>query len=742
MKIALALVVGIALSLFLASTRLGPRISYMVTAKNHVADLKTASFKELETKASSSGSVHVIIGLRTVDRNSPSQQSAIRTAQSDFLAKYPVDPSAVKRFDHIPFVAFETDAENLRQMESDPQVTSIEEDIVGEAALAESIPMVNANVAWSSGYTGTGQTVAIVDSGVDRNHTFLGGRVISEGCYSSNVSGQSSTVCPGGVTESTAVGSGINCAVTIEGCSHGTNVAGIAAGSGASFSGVAKNANIVAIQIFSEFTPTACGSSSSCARYWTSDLIRGLDRVIALKSSIPSIQVVNLSLQTGQQFTSNCDSNHAATKAAVDALRSLGVATIICAGNFSFTNALTAPACISSSISVGSVDDGSSGTTFGVVSNFSDSSPLLHLLAPGRWINSSIPGNLFQEYSGTSMAAPHVTGTFALMRQRYPTASIGQITKAMVISGTPTTDTRNGLVKPRLNVSATLNVVNRSTVFDFDDDGKTDIGITRPNNGITEWWYSRSSDSQVKAAQFGQDSDVPAPADFTNDGKTDIAIFRPSTGQWFVLRSDDFSFFAFPFGSNGDIPVPADYDGDGKTDPAVFRPSANTWFISRTSDGQTTIAQFGAAGDKPVPADYDGDGKADIAVYRLNNGAEEWWLQRSSQGLFATVFGVAGDKAVAGDYTGDGKTDIAVWRPSNGNWFVLRSEDLSFFAFPWGANGDIPAPGDYDGDGKTDAAVFRQSGATWFINRTGGSGPLITSFGAATDSPVAGSYVR
>ena len=295
-----------------------------------------------------------------------------------------------------------------------------------------------------------------------------------------------------------------------------------------------------------------------------------------------------------------------------------------------------------------------------------------------------------------------------------------------------------GVVQIMIGNGASL----RRSPFDFDGDGKSDIGITRPNSGITEWWISRSSDSNVFSTVFGVDSDISAPADFTGDGKTDIAVFRPSTGFWYVLRSEDFSYTAFPFGSNGDIPMPADYDGDGKADPAVFRPSGANWFINRSSDGQTTIAQFGAPGDQPVAADYDGDGKADIAVYRQNNGAQEWWIQRSTAGLFATVFGASGDKAVPGDYTGDGKADVAVWRPSNGNWFILRSEDFSYLAFPWGANGDLPAPGDYDGDGKTDAAVFRQSSATWFINRTGGSGPLITGFGLSGDAPVPSSFVR
>ena len=181
---------------------------------------------------------------------------------------------------------------------------------------------------------------------------------------------------------------------------------------------------------------------------------------------------------------------------------------------------------------------------------------------------------------------------------------------------------------------------------------------------------------------------------------------------------------------------------DGKSDAAVFRPSTVTWFISRSGDGGTTISQFGAAGDVPVNADYDGDGKSDIAIWRPNgaNGAE-WWISRSTGGVFATQFGISTDKTVQGDYTGDGKADIAFWRPSNGNWFILRSEDLSFFAFPFGANGDIPVPGDYDGDGKFDAGVFRPSTFNWFVQRST-AGTLIQQFGIAGDQPLAGAFVR
>ncbi|HRJ88728.1 MAG TPA: FG-GAP-like repeat-containing protein [Pyrinomonadaceae bacterium] len=274
--------------------------------------------------------------------------------------------------------------------------------------------------------------------------------------------------------------------------------------------------------------------------------------------------------------------------------------------------------------------------------------------------------------------------------------------------------------------------------FDFDGDGKTDVGIFRP--GPAEWWYRRSSDGQVPALQFGTSTDAIAPVDYTGDGKSDVAFFRPTTGEWFILRSEDGSFYSFPFGGAGDTPVPADYDGDGKGDVAVFRSTNNTWYIQRSSDLGVSIITFGASGDLPVTADYDGDGKSDIGIFRPGPG--EWWYLRSSDGgNRAFQFGTSTDKTVVGDYTGDGKADAAFFRPTTGEWFILRSEDGSFYSFPFGGAGDTPVPGDYDGDGKTDAAVFRPSSATWFMLGST-SGTQIIPFGAATDRPIPNAFVR
>jgi uncharacterized delta-60 repeat protein len=276
----------------------------------------------------------------------------------------------------------------------------------------------------------------------------------------------------------------------------------------------------------------------------------------------------------------------------------------------------------------------------------------------------------------------------------------------------------------------------KNTIFDFDGDGKSDVGIFRSLDG--SWWYQQSSNALVRVYSFGVDTDRLVPGDYTGDGKSDVAVFRTASGRWFILRSEDSSYFDFPFGTNGDIPVPSDFDGDGRTDAAVFRPASATWFISN-SGGGTSIVQFGSAQDKPVPADYDGDGKADIAIFRPSDGS--WWYLRSTDNQFRVFrFGLGTDKAVPGDFTGDGKADLAVWRESDGFWYIQRSEDASFYSVPFGTAGDVPAPGDYDGDGRFDPAVFRPSTANWFIQRSTG-GTAITTFGTSGDRPIPNAFV-
>jgi murein DD-endopeptidase MepM/ murein hydrolase activator NlpD len=269
--------------------------------------------------------------------------------------------------------------------------------------------------------------------------------------------------------------------------------------------------------------------------------------------------------------------------------------------------------------------------------------------------------------------------------------------------------------------------------FDFDGDGKTEVGVFRPSNG--GWYNLLSSNGNASSQAFGLSTDQLAPADYDGDGRTDLGVYRGSAGTWYLQRSQ-LGFTGIAFGSNGDIPVPADYDGDGKADIAVFRPSTGIWYMQRSTAGFLAM-QFGANGDWPVPADYDGDGKADIAVYRDSAGA--WYMQRSAAGFAGIAFGASGDKPVQGDYDGDGKADVAVFRPSTNVWYALRST-AGFSAVLFGANGDRPAPGDYDGDAKWDQAVFRPAGGNWYLMRSL-AGFTGVQFGANGDTPIPSSFV-
>ena len=467
------------------------------------SDLKsTENFQALRRLAASQGIVRVIVGVRVpfaaegklTHPSVEQQRNDIADSQSRIF-KYlgiqgisgaqvtdSISTHNVRSFSLIPFMALTVTLEELEALSQNPEVISIEEDRLQTPFLNNSVPYIGGDKAWAAGFSGAGQTVAILDTGVDKNHMFLSGKVLSEACYSSNVpSYGSSSLCPGGAATSDAPGSGINCDPNIvEECMHGTHVAGIVAGkptllsNGATVAGVAKDANLIAIQVFSEVTnPSHCGPTIPCVLSFNSDQVAGLERVFSLRSSF-NISAVNMSLGGGRYFNqSSCDAQNAASKAAIDNLRSVGIATVIASGNDGYSDSLRAPGCISSGVSVGStavipnLNNNCQGNNLGVtvpdsISCFSNSSFFLNLLAPGYQILSSIPTsteNIFHYLAGTSMAAPHVAGAWAVLKQKSPAASVDDVLSAFVSTGTPITDPRNGIIKPRINVFGAVNAL-------------------------------------------------------------------------------------------------------------------------------------------------------------------------------------------------------------------------------------------------------------------------------------------
>lgn len=390
------------------------------------------------------------------EREVARQRETIAARQRAVLSRISAPHAAgAKRFAFIPFMAVELDAGELATLLASPEVDLIEQDLALPPILMNSVPLIGAANGAFGGFTGAGQTVAVLDTGVDKNHPFLAGKIVAEGCFSTTYPPQKATaVCVDG---STQPGSGVPCDAGITGCYHGTHVAGIAAGKGSTFSGVARDAAIIAVQVFSRFDVSACGTGATapCAKSYVSDQIAGLEYIYSLRDTY-RIAAVNMSLGSGV-YTASCDtdSGFTAQKAAIDNLRAVGIATVIAAGNSGSTNGIAGPACISSAVSVGATDKSD------VIASYSNISSLVSLLAPGSSIYSSMPGGSYQYLSGTSMAAPHVSGAWAAVRSAHPTATVADILNALVATGVAISDTRSGgsVTKTRIRPAAAITLL-------------------------------------------------------------------------------------------------------------------------------------------------------------------------------------------------------------------------------------------------------------------------------------------
>ncbi len=424
--------------------------------------IQEAQIQPLLDKAAQQGSLRVILrlkigfqaeGLLSGAMAVAAQRANIRAAQQALVGHLSGETlSTPYAYATLPLVAATLTARGLQMAVDSGRVSAIQEDTPDALTLDESTPLIGATNTWASGYAGAGQTIAILDTGVDKTHPFLAGKVVSEACYSTTDAAQfSHSLCPGGVSDSTEIDSSLPCGSGISGCDHGTHVAGIAAGKGASFSGVARDATLIAVQIFSWFDSSYCGGQA-CALSWKSDQIKGLERIYALRDTY-DIAAVNMSLGSGS-YSGPCDTDE--RKLIIDQLRAAGIVTVVASGNNGYSNALNAPACISSAVSVGSTNDGSSGTTADLISYYSNSDAYLTLLAPGAVIYSSIPGGGYGSKMGTSMAAPHVAGAWAVLMSVNPLASPDEIQAALVNTGLPVYDSRNGITKPRIRLMPAL----------------------------------------------------------------------------------------------------------------------------------------------------------------------------------------------------------------------------------------------------------------------------------------------
>jgi hypothetical protein len=162
---------------------------------------------------------------------------------------------------------------------------------------------------------------------------------------------------------------------------------------------------------------------------------------------------------------------------------------VVASGNDGFKDGVSAPACVSTVVTVGATTKGDQ------VWQRSNSSDLVELLAPGVDITSSVPGGRYASFTGTSMATPHVAGAWAVMRGVLPTASVDTVLNALRTTGLPVTDPANDVTVPRIRVLS-ASVLLRDT--GFRDAGRfayrgggvasNGIGLARRAGGPSSGW--------------------------------------------------------------------------------------------------------------------------------------------------------------------------------------------------------------------------------------------------------------
>lgn len=245
---------------------------------------------------------------------------------------------------------------------------------------------INAPDVWAQGYTGSGVTVAVLDTGVDYTHPELSG----------SIAGGKSFVK---YTRSYYDDHG-----------HGTHVSGIITADGVGGTptgyakGVAPGANV--------WMGKVCDRKGSC---WSSDIAKGIQYIV--NTGVAKVMSISIG---GGIYSDDCDSTYLAQQ--VNWAASKGVAVVVAAGNSA--SGVSSPGCASKAITVGAVDKSN------VLASWSGrgASMAKHgVVAPGVSIYSTLPGNSYASWSGTSMATPHVSATIALMKQKNPLLDVAGI---------------------------------------------------------------------------------------------------------------------------------------------------------------------------------------------------------------------------------------------------------------------------------------------------------------------------
>jgi subtilisin family serine protease len=367
----------------------------------------------------------------------------------------------VKRdFDHLPVQLVHVDSPaGLNVLAASPGIVSIQ---LPQQRTIDAVPtnlsLIKQPEAAAAGYTGSGVTVAVLDSGIDWTLPGVNGAFGdcsngpgTPGCRIANFA--TTVRWPDGVPICTD--ELFNNDVDVNN-HHGTNVSGVVAE-------VAPGARLDVIKVF---RIDDCQTGHVTAD--DGDVLAALNSVI-IDAAAHNTRAVNLSLGNSQTYY-NTHCSDSAYAQAFQSLRAVGVVPVVAAGNDAFQNGtfqpgggISDPACASGALSVGAVYSWNlpgphswqggcrdEDPTADTIACFSQTSQLLGLLAPGVLVRAA--GVVL---SGTSQAAPHVAGAVADLVSANPHATSQQIVRALTSTGPLVTDPRDASVtKHRLDIAA------------------------------------------------------------------------------------------------------------------------------------------------------------------------------------------------------------------------------------------------------------------------------------------------
>ncbi|MEM2956540.1 MAG: S8 family serine peptidase [Candidatus Pacearchaeota archaeon] len=324
----------------------------------------------------------------------------------------------------------------LKKLRNNKNVKAIRIDKIVQITLDSSVPLINAIEVWKKqingiNITGRGETVCVIDTGINNSHPALAGKVIAEYCYCS-VSG-SPGCCPNGnIIDFSAEDDN----------SHGTHVAGIIASNDNTYKGIAPEVNLIVIKV--------CNSAGFCAE---SDIIAGIEYCTA-NASLYNISVISISIGGGA-YSNYCDSVSQAMTEAINNAVGQGIIVSIASGNSGYNNKISWPACIKNATAVAATDKQD------VMASYSNRNSLVDLVAPGSSIISTCLTGVCSK-SGTSMATPHVAGAAVLLKQYYKlyngkSPSASEVEQILKITGKIIHDSGSNLNYSRIDL---LNAIN------------------------------------------------------------------------------------------------------------------------------------------------------------------------------------------------------------------------------------------------------------------------------------------